>query len=84
MIQDRHYIIGSHILVVDDSPTNLNLLTQMLSEQGIHCSTTILKGYRVESGALNQHPRHVPIDIRNVCSQQRRAYPLSSQDPFIF
>lgn len=34
MNQDRYCIAGSDILVIDDSPTNLSLLTQMLSEQG--------------------------------------------------
>lgn len=62
MIQDRHFIIGSHILVVDDSPTNLSLLTQMLSEQGYNVRVAP-NGKLALQSALTTPPDLILLDI---------------------
>ncbi|HAX78688.1 MAG TPA: diguanylate cyclase [Cyanobacteria bacterium UBA11372] len=62
MIQDRYFIASSDILVIDDSPTNLSLLTQMLSEQGYNVRVAP-NGKLALQSALTNPPDLILLDI---------------------
>jgi two-component system, cell cycle response regulator len=62
MNQKRFFIAGSDILVIDDSPTNLSLLTQMLSEQGYNVRVSP-NGKLALQSVLTNPPDLILLDI---------------------
>lgn len=77
------------ILVVDDTPANLRLLTQVLQDAG-HRVRTVTTGTRALAAARRNPPALVLLDLRlpdsdgvAVCAELK-ADPLTSQVPVIF
>ncbi len=79
----------THILVVDDSPTNLRILSQILSERGYHVRA-VTSGARALASVELTPPDLVLLDIRMpdmdgyaVC-EQLKATPKTADIPVLF
>ncbi|MFB2975590.1 diguanylate cyclase domain-containing protein [Microseira sp. BLCC-F43] len=89
MIQDRSFIAGSDILVIDDSPTNLSLLTQILSDKGYKVRVAT-NGKLGRQSASATPPDLILLDIMmpsmdgyEIC-EQLKADELTRDIPVIF
>jgi len=78
-----------HILIVDDQPENLKVLTQMLSQQGYKLRKAI-SGEMALTSAFSKPPNLVLLDIRmpgmdgyEVC-QKLKENPQTSEIPIVF
>jgi len=89
MSNQRTEAVSENILIVDDTPANLRLLAQMLTEQG-YGVRAVTSGARALASARAAPPDLVLLDIKmpgmngyEVC-EQLKADPLTRNIPVIF
>ncbi|MEM8721500.1 MAG: ATP-binding protein [Cyanobacteria bacterium P01_G01_bin.39] len=89
MFRERNYQPKADILVIDDTPENLALLSQMLTEKGYKVRS-VTKGSTAIRGANAAPPDLILLDVKmpemngyQVC-QQLKENPLTHDIPVIF
>lgn len=89
MSPDQHFIPKANILIVDDTPANLQLLSKMLAEQGYRVRP-VLEGSLALAATQAEPPDLILLDIRmpemdgyQVC-ERLKADPQTHDIPIIF
>lgn len=55
-------MVGESILVVEDSPTNLRMIQELLEEKGYHVITAV-DGEEALTKAASEHPKVIVLDV---------------------